>query len=262
MDAPGEILTTLSKLVVEVKNRKKVEVCLASVTGASGISKSSVVTSLREMIEQMGLTTESIETDGFLYPPEVMREVLGLEPTVWNGFPGSYDYTALWYTAYCLKNGEQVWVPLYDHLRHRRAASMRVVTPKDVIFFEGLHPLEHTAHSKGSLRSLMDLTIYVGLIEGLGGEEFLLKSRLNRELRREREAQAKCGVSRTEDQLRRIYEVREARLYKEVVRWLRYKSHVALTIGPDYMPILMELRDPTEPRIIRTAEQFLSSIWP
>ena len=188
-----------------------------------------------------------------------MTDLMGIDPRDWNGFPESYDYINLWYTVRILKLGREMVVPIYDHLRHQRSSRVRRVKPHQVVFLEGLHPLANSAYSYCPLSSLVDLRIYMGPEDSSDSEEFLLKSRLERELRREQKARELYGKFRSEEEIRKIYQMRESRLYREVVFGMEVQCHVFLRINHDYSIESIILREPKELKVVQEANLFVEA---
>lgn len=249
-------LAELAVLISGVRERLEKDIFLVSINGASGVSKSTTVREIRATLETRGISTESIETDGFLYPKKSMLS-FGMDPKRWNGFPESFDLRRLWSVVSRLKKGYRSRVPIYDHYLHDISPKYKVVVPKQVIFLEGLHPLQAPNGEDLSLRSLLDLIIYVGPVEGEGDVDFLLQSRLKREVERERITKQRYGFSRTKEEIVSIFYQRDARSY-QVVKRVRQDAHISILLGRDYSIDHIEFRSPVDLSLI-DPETFLGS---
>ena len=70
--------------------------------------------------------------------------------------PNAYDTDRLISDIKKLKNGEEIYRPVYDYTIHNRSDEVVLVKPKPVIVVEGILVLENK-----ELRDLMDIKIYV-----------------------------------------------------------------------------------------------------
>ncbi|WP_241665360.1 type I pantothenate kinase [Teichococcus oryzae] len=101
-----------------------------------------------------------ITTDGFLYPTAVL-ESRGLMQR--KGFPESYDLRRMISFLAAVKAGEpEVPAPVYSHLTYDIVpGKTQVVRRPDILIFEGLNVLQHSAGAPLLASDFFDFSVYV-----------------------------------------------------------------------------------------------------
>jgi uridine kinase len=137
------------------------------VSGGSGSGKSTFIGKMLELLGSENATV--IQHDAYYYD----LSHLSLEEREQQNFdhPGALETDLLTTHLGELLEGHSVDIPVYDFSTHTRKGSTRSVSPKGVVFVEGILLLTDPV-----LRSLLDLTIYLEVAEEV---------RLSRRMRRD-----------------------------------------------------------------------------
>ncbi|MCI0756520.1 type I pantothenate kinase [Teichococcus vastitatis] len=103
---------------------------------------------------------ELITTDGFLYPTAVLEQ-RGLMQR--KGFPESYDLRRMISFLSAVKAGEpEVAAPVYSHLTYDIVpGKTQMVRRPDILIFEGLNVLQHSASAPVLASDFFDFSVYV-----------------------------------------------------------------------------------------------------
>jgi type I pantothenate kinase len=127
---------------------------LVGIAGPVGVGKSTTAALVRRELAGLGLATEVVSTDGFLFPNEVLA-ARGL--MMRKGFPESYDRDLLQSFLARVAAGEGgVEVPSYSHAVYDRVPGPgRRLEPADVLIVEGVNALQPPAVDR------LDLAVYV-----------------------------------------------------------------------------------------------------
>lgn len=127
-DGIVELATRLSDL------RAERESLIAGLTGSVASGKTTLASALADTLDDT-VAVETISTDGFLYPNDVLTE-RGL--TLRKGFPETYDTLALGRALTALRAGEAAF-PGYSHITYDIDPGLtRTVARPDVLILEGL----------------------------------------------------------------------------------------------------------------------------
>lgn len=107
---------------------------------------------------------ELVTTDGFLYPTRVLEE-RGLMQR--KGFPESYDLRRMISFLSAVKAGEaEVAAPVYSHLTYDiLPGEKQFVRRPDILIFEGLNVLQHSAGAPLLASDFFDFSVYVDAAE-------------------------------------------------------------------------------------------------
>ncbi len=147
---------------------------LVGLAGAVASGKSTTAEALAQvLIDEHGLGTEILSTDGFLWPnAELERRGL----TVRKGYPETYDYESLLAVVVRLEQGDRhVEAPVYDHLAYDVVPGRSTqVGGAAVVVVEGLNVLQDPPSGQGSrgaprrgpsVADQLDLGVYVDAAE-------------------------------------------------------------------------------------------------
>lgn len=127
------------------------KITIIGVCGGSASGKTTIVNKLKKQYD----TDLVVLGHDFYY--KAHNELSYEERTELNyDHPNAYDTQRFIEDIKKLKNGEEIYRPVYDYTIHNRSDEVVLVKPKPVIVVEGILVLENK-----ELRDLMDIKIYV-----------------------------------------------------------------------------------------------------
>lgn len=127
------------------------KITIIGVCGGSASGKTTIVNKLRKQYDN------DLVVLGHDYYYKAHDDLTFEERTELNyDHPNAYDTDRLIEDIKKLKNGEEIYRPVYDYTIHNRSDEVVLVKPKPVIVVEGILILENK-----ELRNLMDIKIYV-----------------------------------------------------------------------------------------------------
>ena len=107
---------------------------IVGLTGSVASGKTTLAKTLSEVLAE-NLTVETVSTDGFLLPNDVLAE-RGL--TLRKGFPETYDQAAKRVAIASLRTGKTT-VPVYSHVTYQVEPELaRTLIARDILILEGL----------------------------------------------------------------------------------------------------------------------------
>lgn len=140
---------------------------------AGGVSsgKSSAALMLKKLLTRTGIRTETVSSDGFIYPSAWLDEHQLMDK---KGFPVSYDVKYMEDFLKAAKNPSgNIAAPLYSHRVYDRLPDTRQIIPRDtdILIFEGVNLLapaeEYGLPGIRAPGDYADLVIYIDAPESL-----------------------------------------------------------------------------------------------
>ncbi len=123
---------------------------IIGITGGSGSGKSTIVKKISEVVSEFVF----IPQDNYYHSATYINNE---NITAYNfDHPDAFDSDLLVEHLHALKSGENIQMPQYDFVHHRRKDEYLDVAPKPLVIIEGLMIL----HDK-RVRDLLDLKLYV-----------------------------------------------------------------------------------------------------
>ncbi|MFC6276569.1 type I pantothenate kinase [Psittacicella hinzii] len=136
---------------------------IIGVTGSVSVGKSTFSRILKKILDKFypTLTTQIINTDGFIYPLSYLNSHNLLAR---KGFPESYDVELLAQFLTDVKECKTAYAPVYSHITYDRQSQMLEVNCPDIIILEGLNVLQvkpQESDAPSSPVDFIDFAIYV-----------------------------------------------------------------------------------------------------
>lgn len=127
------------------------KVCIVGIAGGSASGKTTIVNMLKEYFQN---DIELISHDNYYWAHDDMpledRSKLNYD------HPSSFETDRMIEDIKVLKEGKEIFRPVYDYTKHTRSKETVLVQPKKVIIVEGILILEDAR-----LRDLMDIKVFV-----------------------------------------------------------------------------------------------------
>ncbi|KRM90522.1 type I pantothenate kinase [Fructilactobacillus florum] len=135
---------------------------IVGISGSVAVGKSTTARLLQYLCETLlpNRKTQSLTTDGFLYPNQVLKQ-RGLLAS--KGFPASYDMPALIEFLKQVKSGaQQVQAPVYSHQSYDIIPDQHVtINNPDILILEGINTLQLPADQNVFISDFTDFSIYI-----------------------------------------------------------------------------------------------------
>lgn len=129
---------------------------IIGISGGSGSGKTTIVRKISEVIPDFVFVAQ----DNYYKSADQMPSRQGADassPTELNfDHPSAFDNKLLYSHLKALKSGDEIEMPQYDFVHHRRSERTIKVQPKKIVIFEGILIFFDPA-----IRDLIDLKLYV-----------------------------------------------------------------------------------------------------
>lgn len=127
------------------------KVCIVGIAGGSASGKTTIVNMIKEYFQN---DIELISHDSYYWAHDDMP--LADRSKLNYDHPSSFETEKMIEDVKALKEGKEVYRPVYDYANHTRSKETVLVQPKKVIIVEGILILDDAR-----LRDLMDIKVFV-----------------------------------------------------------------------------------------------------
>ena len=218
-------------------------VFIVIIAGGVSSGKTSAALMLKRLLAALGLRTETVSSDGFIYPSAWLQEHNLMDQ---KGFPVSYDAR---YMEEFLKEvraaSQDIRAPRYSHKVYDRLPDDWQIIPRDtdILIFEGVNLLaaaeEYGVPGIKAPLDYADLSIYIDVPEHLA--ESWHRERCLSIIRKNRGSPQSffsryAGLSEPEV-IREIRHVWETINHVNLMKFIKPyagKAHIRVTAGPDH----------------------------
>lgn len=127
------------------------KVCIVGIAGGSASGKTTIVNMIKEYFQN---DIELISHDSYYWAHDDMP--LADRSKLNYDHPSSFETEKMIEDVKALKEGKEIYRPVYDYANHTRSKETVLVQPKKVIIVEGILILDDAR-----LRDLMDIKVFV-----------------------------------------------------------------------------------------------------
>lgn len=127
------------------------KVCIVGIAGGSASGKTTIVNMIKEYFQN---DIELISHDSYYWAHDDMP--LADRSKLNYDHPSSFETEKMIEDVKALKEGKEIYRPVYDYANHTRSKESVLVQPKKVIIVEGILILDDAR-----LRDLMDIKVFV-----------------------------------------------------------------------------------------------------
>ena len=237
------VLSEFSKFRFSPAASPRPGIFIVVIAGGVSSGKSSTALMLKRLLTLSGLRTETVSSDGFIYPSAWLNEHKLMDK---KGFPVSYDARYMEDFLKAAKNpAGDIAAPLYSHKVYDRLPDKRQIIPRDtdILIFEGVNLLapaeEYGIPGIKAPGDYADLIIYIDAPEALAEKwhrerclEIILKTRDTPESFFSR--YAGMTTSEIEKEIRKVWEsINHVNLIKYIIPYAG-RAHFKIPVYPEH----------------------------